>query len=134
MWWKKQIEDHSALILMRVAVAVMYVFIALYLFLSSEGNIFIIHGSKVISNFCLFLSVTILLPVVESIYKEDDKRFVNMLSNVFAFFIILIMHVYLFNSFGISQTYGFIAGSFFLNIAAQLPLCFLSNKVYAKNS
>lgn len=134
MWWKKEIDNHTTLVIMRIAVAAMYMYVSCYFSFSSESNLIAMQGFKIISNFCLILAAVNLFPVVESIYAEENKYFVNMLSVTFAFFAVLIMHVYLLNSFGITQTYNYIFGSFCINVFAQFPIIFLLKKVYAKNS
>ena len=134
MWWKKEIDDHTTLIVMRIAVAVMYIFVSCYIYFSSETNFGVVQGFKIVSNFCLMLAAVVLFPVVESIYAEENKFFVNQLSVAFSFFVVVIMHVYLLNSFGISQTYDLIFGSFCLNVVAQFPIVILLKKVYGKRS
>ena len=91
MWWKKEIDDHTTLIVMRIAVAVMYIFVSCYLYFSSETNFGVVQGFKIVSNFCLMLAAVVLFPIVESIYAEENKFFVNQLSVAFSFFIVVIM-------------------------------------------
>lgn len=134
MWWKKEIDDHTTLIIMRIAVAVMYFFVSISLLFSSESNIIVVQAFKVISNFLLILAAITLFPIVESIYSKESKWFVGMLSITLSFFTILIMHVYIFNILGMPQTYGYILMCFVLNIISQFPIFYLVKKVYAKNT
>jgi len=134
MWWKKEIDDHTTLVIMRIAVAFMYLFVSCYLSFSSENNPIVVQAFKILSNFCLIIAAVTLFPALDSILAERSKLFVNMLSVAFAFFAVIIMHVYLLNSFGVAQTYCFIFSSFFLNVIAQFPVIFLIKKIYAKNT
>lgn len=132
MWWKKEIDDHNTLILMRISVAIMYLCIAFYLSYFSDTSSSGVQGLKIVSNFYLMLAFVTLFPVVESTYTAKGKSFVNMLSVASACFVIFIMHIYLFNSFGMSKTYSYIFTSFWFNVIVQSPVVYLTKKVYAK--
>lgn len=128
MWWKKDIEDRSALKIIRVAVALMYMYIALSLSMNSSGGNVSLEPVKVISNFCLLLAFITLIPSLESVFKKDNFRFVNDISIVTSFFVIIILHVYMFSSFGIHENIKYIFISLLCNSAAQMPLIFLTKR------
>ena len=132
MWWKKEIDDHCTLVIMRIFISIVYMFVSTYLCFNSDAVYTDHQNLKEFSIFFLMLAFTTLFPTVESMYSKESKRFVNMLSITLSFFIIIIMHVYLFNSFGMAQTYDYIGSSFWLNVVIQLPILYLVNKVYEK--
>lgn len=130
MWWKKEIDDHCTLVIMRMFISIVYICVSIYIYSSSIYSD--PQSLKIFSSFFLMLAFITLFPCIESIYSDESKHFVNMLSVAFAFYVIIIMHVYLFNAFGMSQTYDYIFSSFWLNIVPQLLIIFLIRKIYAK--
>jgi hypothetical protein len=130
MWWKKDIEDRSALKIIRVAVALMYLYIALSLSITSSDGSVSLEPVKVISNFCLLLAFITLIPSLESVFKKDNLRFMNDISIVTSFFVIIILHVYMFSSLGIQENIKYIFISLLCNSAAQLPLIILTKRSF----
>lgn len=130
MWWKKDIEDRSALKIIRVSVSVMYLYIALSLSInSSDGNVSL-EPVTVISNFCLLLAFIVLVPALESVFKKNNLRFINDISIVASFFIIIILHVYILSSLGIQENIKYIFVSLLCNSAAQIPVIVLTKSAF----
>ena len=130
MWWKKDIEDRSALKIIRVAVALMYMYIAVSLMSSHSDTNISSEPVKIISNFCLMLAFIVLSPAVESFFSKCNLKFMNDISVALSFFVIVILHVYMISSLGIPNNIGYIVISFYCNIASQLPIVFLAKKVF----
>ena len=130
MWWKKDIEDRSALKIIRVAVSVMYLYIALSLSITSSDGYVGLEPVKVISNFCLLLAFVVLIPALESVFNKNHLRFLNDISIVTTFFFILILHVYMLNALGIQENIKYIFLSLLCNISAQVPIIVLTKRAF----
>lgn len=130
MWSQINIKNANALKILRSFTALLYISIGIkFLLRPPINNPYAVYGSNIISIFCLLFAFFAIAPMPPTLHSKIKS--ISKISILTSIGLLIILHAYLFNTFGLKQTISCILMSFVSNALIQTPVMLLAEKVKA---